>query len=1081
MIKPIATLLLLSILAFPTFITAYPQGLQSAAASEATYASRSGASSPAANDPILYQDAKIQAVRATVWQDKPATSLPGDVGVQWLSLDSRVRIEIGGYGFSADRAVVRIETLPPSAAGQQPIRHLALYLENAKSLPGQNTRGPASADAPRLLVTASIQGQVNLITDAFRNDPKLIKRAQDEPFYHDALGRINRYLSTPPHSPPLSPALSPTQTPAQKPAITQPAPTTSVQTRTQPTQVPGSSMDDPNLPPDTVAAVPVSPSDTSASDTPMPYPQAGNVRSAVDMPIDITPQPSPPDPQAILPATGTVIFHRQTDVYQRGENFDAFVLIGDVTVVYQDFRGAPGMTLQAENVVVFLNKNRENANSSFGPGESTDAGAIAGIYLEENVIVTDGDYTVRAPRVYYDPASNRAMVLDAVMYTWNVKKQLPIYVRAEQLRQKSKTSWSGKRATITTSEFGVPHFAIAASKITLEERRIQNAEGEPETRRHVTASNMVGKWGPVPVFYWPYLSGDVEDTALRRIKIGGDYDDQESELNVELETTWDLFGLMGTQAPDGVTADLQIDWLDQHKIGLGTTFNYDRPAMRGRFEGYLLPEDDGFDRPPTSGKIEQNGATRGYINLQHRQELREGWELTLEGSYVSDELFLAEFFDDKARNDKPFETLIYLKKQENDWALDFLAQYDLIDFMPQLAQLQAPGYQVDRLPELGYYREGTSLWNDRITWYSENRISRVRIAPGEDTPGDRGLNTFFAMRTFGIADTTRFDASLASMGVPLDWVNRFDSRQEIQAPFNIGTINAVPYAVGRVTAYDDDFKTFNSEADDKRLWGQVGMRFHTQISKTNDAFDNRALDLHRMRHIIEPSVDISLSGSTVNSEALPVYDPDVESLVDGGMVRVGMRNTWQTQRGGSGRWRSVDWLVLDTDVVMFTDDAADASQLPRYYGYRPEFSMGSDHFHGELLWMVSDAFSMVGEIMHDLQDGQIDQWRIGGQIDQNPRLSYFAELVKTKAFDDEYLSVGMSYQLTSKYKIDFSHSVRLSGNRSSTFAVQVSRKLPRWRLAVNAAIDDIEDTTSFSVLLIPDGVRGRTLALPSGN
>jgi hypothetical protein len=45
------------------------------------------------------------------------------------------------------------------------------------------------------------------------------------------------------------------------------------------------------------------------------------------------------------------------------------------------------------------------------------------VYLEDNVIATDGVYTVRSPRVYYDLARNKAVLLDAVFFTWEPGKR----------------------------------------------------------------------------------------------------------------------------------------------------------------------------------------------------------------------------------------------------------------------------------------------------------------------------------------------------------------------------------------------------------------------------------------------------------------------------------------------------------------------------------------------------------------------------------------------------------------------------------------------------------------------------------
>ncbi len=50
-------------------------------------------------DPVLHKDAVLEAGRTTVWQEQ---------GMQWLLLEGNVQIQMGAYGFRAQRAVARI-------------------------------------------------------------------------------------------------------------------------------------------------------------------------------------------------------------------------------------------------------------------------------------------------------------------------------------------------------------------------------------------------------------------------------------------------------------------------------------------------------------------------------------------------------------------------------------------------------------------------------------------------------------------------------------------------------------------------------------------------------------------------------------------------------------------------------------------------------------------------------------------------------------------------------------------------------------------------------------------------------------
>src|SRR5690606_10498775 len=97
--------------------------------------------------------------------------------------------------------------------------------------------------------------------------------------------------------------------------------------------------------------------------------------------------------------------------------------------------------------------------------------------------------------------------------------------------------------------------------------------------------------------------------------------------------------------------------------------------------------------------------------------LRDNWELSLQLGYVSDPTFLEEFFRSEADAGKPYETSFYLKKQQEETAFTLLAQYDLNDFTPQLTTLQAPGYTVDKSPELAWRQLGTAIFGNRLTYF----------------------------------------------------------------------------------------------------------------------------------------------------------------------------------------------------------------------------------------------------------------------------------------------------------------------------------------------------------------------------
>ncbi len=938
----------------------------------------------------------------------------------------------------AHSAAVRIDT---QGTGDGTVRQMMLFLDNARPLTG---RSAVWAEAPRLLVTAVITGQVRLATDLLRPQPL------DDPFLTLAASRFSAFLAGQP--------------------LTPPEPET-----------------EPGLPPHHVAPLVGRPPLSSAALAGYTWP--------------------PIQGDSVLPQNAAVSFGAQRVIYQaagpqRAE--PALLLVGDVRVLLEqrqaatsaDSTGDPAavagrsMSLQAGNVVIFLagdlddqGQRPEDAQTAIeaGPaaGRLLRTAQVRGIYLEDNVVATDGQFTVRAPRVYYDVANDRAVLLDAVIFTYDIKRQVPLYLRAGEVRQEARRRWEARDARLTTSDFAQPHVAIGASRLTLEqEPQPDSAAADRDGREPATtfdARDTTLRIGGAPLFYWPALRGRGSDMPLTGLSVEHDNRD-----GVQARSTWDVFALADHQAPDGVQLEGQLDYLGRRGPGLGAELTYERPTMLGAFKGYGLLHDEGEDEVGDRMDVSPDDSLRGLAHWQHRQYVLAGWELSLETAYVSDPMFLESFEPEEAYTAKPYETSLYLKKQQDDWALTFLGSTQLNDFTPQLTTLQAPGYNVEKLPELGYYQIGTDLLGQRLTYFGQTRASRMRILGGDDAPIDRGFTTAQSARLFGIAaNTTSFDANLAAMGVRDDTVLRLDTRHEVQAPMTWGQFDVVPYVVGRATAYDDDFAAYDNDAENLRLWGSAGVRLHTSFARTYPDVNVAALDVHQLRHIIEPELDLFYAGATVDPEAYPVYDADVESIAEGPGVRVGLRNSLQTKRGGVGRWRDVDWLVLQTDLVLRGRDAQTDLDAPTYYAYRPEFGRGGDHVHGNLMWMVTDALAMVGDLTYGLEDEQTEQWRIGARLDHSRQLSSFASFSRIADLESKLLTYGFEYRISSKYAVSLRHTLDLDGSQTSrSLDVTLERRLPQFLLLVSAGFDEVDDIQSLTVQLRPLGFGGRPMLDP---
>ena len=70
--------------------------------------------------------------------------------------------------------------------------------------------------------------------------------------------------------------------------------------------------------------------------------------------------------------------------------------------------------------------------------------------------------------------------------------------------------------------------------------------------------------------------------------------------------------------------------------------------------------------------------------------------------------------------------------------------------------------------------------------------------------------------------------------------------------------------------------------------------------------------------------------------------------------------------------------------------------------------------------------------------------------------------------------------MTRKYSIRYQHTLDLGGSDSRSISLTLERKLPRWRLLIVAQIDELEDESTFGLVLVPEGIKSSRLVQPAG-
>ncbi len=672
-------------------------------------------------------------------------------------------------------------------------------------------------------------------------------------------------------------------------------------------------------------------------------------------------------------------------------------------------------------------------------GQDLGAGlsaAVSGAYLRGDVVLTRGERMIRASEIYYDFENDRALILDAVMRALAPERNVPIYVRAQEVRQLSATEYYAGKAMVSTSEFHTPHIHIGAERLYLTDITPRDQAGQitglnaGKYRMYDVTGNIEG----VPLTYWPYAEGDFRETEspVRSVRMA--YSD---DFGATFQSKWYLFNLLGMEKPKGIDALMRLDYFSERGPGAGLDVDYETENSYGLFRGYYI-HDTGTDNlgPYRDGTPETEN--RGRFTLRHRELLPKGWELTLEFSYLSDPNFLEEYFNAEFEQGKEQETLLYLKKQEDNWAFTALAQWRILDFLTQ----------TEHLPDLGFNWIGEPI-GEFASYYNDTRLGFVRYKPDNRRIYDYGSDITF----------------------------RTDSRNEIDFPLKLGTVNLVPFAMGRGGYWDSSPEDGSTD----RMFGNAGLRSGTQFWRVFEETKSKLLDVNGVRHIIRPEATAWASASNRTFSDLWPFDRGVESIDDFYGTSLAMRQQWQTKRGGPGQWRSVDWITFDVELNLFGNvprygpffnsfqTNGPTGEIGRFYDSRPEDSIARNHVRTDFRYRISDTTAVLSEGNWDINDGSMDLLNLSYAVERTPRFSYFVGYRRIGDTNSNLVGGGTNYELNTKHRLALRTYYDLDRGEVEELDLAIIRRFPRWYAALTFGLDNIEEDVQVGVSVWPEG------------
>ena len=717
--------------------------------------------------------------------------------------------------------------------------------------------------------------------------------------------------------------------------------------------------------------------------------------------------------------------------------------------------------LQADNVVLFLSK-QEMKDSLWG-GRINEFGDILAsdlvqlIYVSGDVVVNEGRHSIQCEELALDIHDQTGLAVKAQLKSFHPDRNIPIYVRAEQLLVVMDKRSIATDAVLTTSEFHTPQVSFSAARIAIvDNRSIDAMTGAIDQQYTAEMKDVRLNWYQYSLLAWPSMKMDLEypDLPLKGISLG-----QDSMWGTTLETRWYLSRVLGLQEDEGSDSTLMLDYYGKRGPAAGIEIDYDKDNYFGNISGYVI-KDWGLDRLGRNRlDLEPPHDVRGRFKIQHRQFLPYDWQVTTELSYLSDKNYLEQFERHEFNTEKEQETLLHIKRIQGNQGFSFLSKARLNDHQTQ----------IEELPTVRFNWTGQSLFNNALTFYSNTFGGVLRYRDANDIPSGAYNKPFGA----------------------------FYSRNELDLPLSWGKSKWVPYVAGTFGVDGGDGFTSNLDgqtlASEKDvLIGEAGLRLSVQpFWQTSANTHSRLLDLDGLRHVVQP--ELTLVGYTASEDAAEQRNAAIFSV----------RQRWQTKRGPANRRRVVDWLSWNTDFVWFSDttDSHTTSQLTWNNPMIPMFDLNSGvipmdrrsrgrvgpihhYIYSDVALHLTDSTVVVADGHYDMVSEAVRQVNVGISHVRWPDLSYYIGSRYLRDVNNglgqkgsHALTMAATYRLDPRYAVVISQQFDTDYGENIRSEISLLRKYHRLNYGLTFSVDESLDRTSIVFGLWPEGVSELGLGL----
>ena len=597
--------------------------------------------------------------------------------------------------------------------------------------------------------------------------------------------------------------------------------------------------------------------------------------------------------------------------------------------------------MEADQAIIWRGPSPQDSQPQTGPnGEIIEDGKKPfEVYLEGNVIVRQDQRkyagradqrTIRAPRVYFNLLTDRAVAVDAEIDLWAQGLVAPFKIKSPRIEQfhelikqpdgTLKADPTPKiridKANLTGSLFPDPGYHIFINSLELSQ--YANPSTDPITGKHLynpgdpnppqdlrwrmDARQNFYYMGGIPAFFWPRVAADVdeEQRAFRQF-----FFRTNNYFGQQLLTDWNGFRFIGVKKPDWIDVwNIDVDYLSARtktfpalgsEIGwfgndlikdLRDPYHKTRKAsnITNSYYGYFTIwglQDYGTDvlgqgpaivtnGPPGAGKAGiQMYSTPAYKLDRFRLDFRH----------------MQSFLDEDPNGDHPYEALRLQTE-----AAYYTDRYFLFEYYQMLWDT---GMDQETLT-FGYYQKNNTFTDIEVSGNPMNWVTQTEWLPKVDyyRISDSFLNNHVVYYQHSGLDYATITTDIMVNNpnlfayMPYDPISntsgtfssgRYWTSHEIDLPMNFfNAFRLVPYVQGQLAAWNNQLgggpMLQQTSGPMGRAWGAVGTRAEATFYKRYRGVHSEILNIHGLNNKISFFLDARAAFSNVSLNSVAVQD-----------------------------------------------------------------------------------------------------------------------------------------------------------------------------------------------------------------